>query len=98
MLENNNINIKMEFANLKQSQADQKALILEIDRSSREKNDRLFSKIFDSQDTILNKIIENKSSENNGKTEITKGKIVLYTTIITSIVAVITVLIEKIWS
>lgn len=98
LLEENKIEMKMEFANLKQSQADQKALILEIDRSSREKNDRLFSKIFDSQDIILNKIIENKSSESKGNIEITKTKLAIYGSIITAIITIVTLIVEKIWS
>lgn len=90
--------IKTEFANLKQSQIEQKALILEIDRSSREKNDRLFSKIFDSQDIILNKIIENKSSESKGNIEITKTKLAIYGSIITAIITIVTLVVEKVWN
>lgn len=97
VLETNKIEMKMEFQNLKQSQIEQKALILELDRSSREKNDRLFDKMFTSQDKILNKVLETKSNEVTGKIEITKGKIAFYGSVIAAIVTVATLAIEKIW-
>lgn len=90
--------IKTEFANLKQSQIEQKALILEIDRSSKEKMEKLFDKVLTSQDAIFNKVLENQNSSNSGKTEISKGKIALYMAMITAFVTIFTLVIEKIWS
>ena len=49
ILEENKIQMTSEFANLKQSQSDQKSLMLELDNKARDKNDKMFDKILNAQ-------------------------------------------------
>ena len=87
ILEENKIQMTSEFANLKQSQADHKILMLDLDRTAREKNDKMFDKVlvaqtkneentdkkFDSQNELLLKIVEGQNITKSGKVEISKG-------------------------
>ena len=58
VLEKNSILMTNEFANLKQNQDKQSILMLELDKSSREKNDRMFDKVL---------VAQTKNEENTDK-------------------------------
>lgn len=55
ILEENKVQMTAEFASLKQSQADHKVLMLDLDRAAREKNDKMFDKIIVTQTKIEEK-------------------------------------------
>ena len=105
ILEENKIQMTAEFAILKQSQSDQKVLMLDLDRVAREKNDKMFDKILtaqikneetnekkfenmaNGQDAIMTKLNE-VSSNNTNKMEITKGKMLMYGGIFVALITV----------
>lgn len=108
-LENNKIQMTMEFQNLKQSQSEQKILMLDLDRISRENNDKKFEKILSTQDKnedkndklfsaqteLLTKIVDNQNVNASGRIEITKGKIAIIIALITAIVTLVPIIVEK---
>ncbi|MBX4266522.1 hypothetical protein [Clostridium estertheticum] len=105
ILEENKIEMKLEFGNLKQNQSEQKVLMLELDRTSKENNAKQFDKILlaqtkneDKNDTlflgqtkILEQIVTNQSEEKKNKFELTKTKL----GIIVSIIVIIEILVQK---
>lgn len=100
ILEENKIQMTSEFANLKQSQSEQKVLMLDLDRISREdstkqfeKNEKKFQKINEGQDAILEKL--NEVQDNNiNKTEISKSKMIMYAAIIVALITALPYIID----
>lgn len=105
ILEENKIEMKLEFGNLKQNQSEQKVLMLELDRTSKENNAKQFDKIliaqaknedkndllFLGQTKILEQIVINQGEEKKNKFELTKTKL----GIIVSIIVIINILVQK---
>jgi len=58
ILEKNSLLMTSEFANLKQNQDKQSILMLELDRSSTDKNDKMFDKVL---------VAQSKAEENSDK-------------------------------
>jgi hypothetical protein len=86
VLEENKIEMKMEFMNIKKELSDQKALTLDLDRQTKEKTDRLFAKVLDSQDNIMKQIVEAQNLRTKNEGEISLKKIVTYGGIIIAII------------
>jgi len=105
ILEENKIQMTNEFATLKQNQTDQKVLMLDLDRASKENNTKQFDKIlaqqeknedksnalFLAQTKILEQIVMNQGEEKKHKFELTKTKL----GIIVTLVVIIEILVQK---
>jgi hypothetical protein len=97
-LETNYMEMKQEFLYVKKELSDQKALTLEIGMKSQDKTDRLFNKLLSSQKENFDKILELQTSKTKNSVDVTKGKLVLYGVIITSLSGIITAIINVIFN
>jgi len=102
-LEEYTIENKLEFATLKQNQTEQKALSLELDRSSREKIDKLFERVLTSQENMsisqgktLTKLLNNQNADSKGRVELTKTKLAMYGGIIAAAATLLEIILNKI--
>jgi len=109
ILEENKVEMKFEFSVLKQSQTEQKALVLELDSKARdayekkfekillvqEKNESKNDKLFEQQTLILTKIVDNQAITNSGRFELNKGKLAIILAVITIFGTLIPIIITK---
>ena len=109
ILEENKVEMKFEFSVLKQSQTEQKALVLELDSKARdayekkfekillvqEKNESKNDKLFENQTLILQKIVDNQAITNSGRFELNKGKLAIILAVITIFGTLIPIIITK---
>lgn len=89
-LEENRIEMRMEFSNIKKELSDQKALTLDLDRQSREKNDKLFEKMLSSQDAIMNKLVDSGTEKVKTEGKVKLKKVITYGGIILALISSLT--------
>jgi hypothetical protein len=97
-LEANYMEMKQEFMYVKKESSEQKALTLEIGMKSQDKTEKLFGKLLNSQKENFDKLLEMQSSKSKHSVEVTKGRLVLYGVIITSLSGIITAIINVIFN
>jgi len=103
-LEDHKILTIQEFSNFKQSLSDQQVLILKLDNSGKDRSDRQFDKMYDtqakmteSQGKLLDKILDNQNTTDSGKIEITKKKLVLFASTLGGVISIVVFLLKVIF-
>jgi hypothetical protein len=79
-----NVENRLEFASLKQSQSDQKALILDLDRQNKISNDKQFEKIILAQGKIENANIEMFNKMLDGQQKMIDSQTTIFNGILTN--------------